>query len=518
MGDSYTAMATANPKPHEIPYRYEPTHKAAALAGTYPELEPGTETADEVTVAGRLMLRRGQGKLAFGQLQDDTGRIQLFAPADVTPDFAEFTSLTLGDWIGVRGHIMTTKKGELSIKVLEWVVLAKAKRPFPDKYHGLSDVDTRYRQRYVDLVVTPESNDTLRKRSKAITEMRRFMDDLGFMEVETPILHPIPGGALAKPFTTHHNALDMTQYLRIAVELYLKRLVVGGFERVYEIGRNFRNEGLSPRHNPEFTMVEMYAAYWDFTDQMELTENLVARLCTVLNGTTKITYNERELDLTPPWSRKTMLSLVEEGTGVAANLDTPIEELRALAKKHGVDVKPGYGPGKLLLEIYEETMEHRIWEPTFVIDYPKEVSPLARDHREIPGMTERFEAICAGRELCNGYSELIDPDEQRARFEDQVKASEYDDEAMGMDLDYIRALEYGLPPTGGLGIGVDRLLMLLTDTHSIRDVILFPTLRPEVFAGASGTAGAGEAGETGAGGAGEAAGAEAVGDPGADNV
>ncbi len=472
-------MSADSPLPHEIPYRFDPTHKAAALAATYVGLDAGAETGDQVTVAGRLMLRRGQGKLAFGQLQDDTGRIQLFAPADVTPNFEAFTSLTLGDWIGATGEVMTTKKGELSIKVTSWVVLAKAKRSFPDKYHGLADVDTRYRQRYVDLVVTPESNDTLRKRSKMITEMRRFMDDLGFMEVETPVLHPIPGGALAKPFTTHHNALDMTQYLRIAVELYLKRLVVGGFERVYEIGRVFRNEGLSPRHNPEFTMVEMYAAYWDFTDQMKLTENLVAHLCMALNGTTKITYNERELDLTPPWPRRTMLELIKENTGVEVTLETPIEELRALAKKHNVEVKPGYGPGKLILEIYEGTGEHLIWSPTFVIDYPKEVSPLARDHRSIPGMTERFEAICAGRELCNGYSELIDPDEQRARFEDQVRQGDYDDEAMAMDLDYIRALEYGLPPTGGLGIGVDRLLMLLTDTHTIRDVILFPTLRPE---------------------------------------
>ena len=474
-------MSADSPLPHEIPYRFDPTHKAAALAATYVGLDAGAETGDQVTVAGRLMLRRGQGKLAFGQLQDDTGRIQLFAPADVTPNFDAFTSLTLGDWIGATGEVMTTKKGELSIKVTSWVVLAKAKRAFPDKYHGLADVDTRYRQRYVDLVVTPESNDTLRKRSKMITEMRRFMDDLGFMEVETPVLHPIPGGALAKPFTTHHNALDMTQYLRIAVELYLKRLVVGGFERVYEIGRVFRNEGLSPRHNPEFTMVEMYAAYWDFTDQMKLTENLVAHLCLALNGTTTITYNERELDLTPPWPRRTMLELIKENTGVEVTLETPIEELRALAKKHNVEVKPGYGPGKLILEIYEGTGEHLIWSPTFVIDYPKEVSPLARDHRSIPGMTERFEAICAGRELCNGYSELIDPDEQRARFEDQVRQGDYDDEAMAMDLDYIRALEYGLPPTGGLGIGVDRLLMLLTDTHTIRDVILFPTLRPETF-------------------------------------
>jgi lysyl-tRNA synthetase, class II len=465
----------------DVPYRFEPTHKARLLSDKYAILEPAVETSDVVTVAGRLMLRRGQGKLAFGQLQDDSGRIQLFAPADVTPDFDGFTSLSLGDWIGVTGEMMTTKKGEVSVKVTSWTLLAPAKRAFPDKFHGLTDTDTRYRQRYVDLVVTPESNDTLRKRSRMISGMRRYLEALEFMEVETPMLQPIPGGALAKPFTTHHNALDMPLYLRIAPELYLKRLVVGGFERVYEIGRVFRNEGISTRHNPEFTMVELYAAYWDYTDQMRLTEEIVAHLCVELNGTTKLSYNGRELDLTPPWPRRTLVSLVEEATGVAVSLDMAIDDLRALAKEHGVEVKAGYGQGKLILEIYEKLCEHTLWQPTFVVDYPKEVSPLARDHRSIEGMTERFEGIVAGRELCNGYSELIDADEQRARFEDQMRQGDYDDEAMVMDLDYVRALEYGLPATGGLGIGVDRLLMLLTDTNTIRDVILFPTLRPEAF-------------------------------------
>jgi lysyl-tRNA synthetase, class II len=465
-----------------IPHRFDPTATAAGLVSKYEaNLEAGQETADSVIVAGRLMLRRGQGKLTFGQLQDATGRIQLFGPADVTPDFEDFTSLSLGDWIGVTGTIMKTKKGELSIKVTDWVLLAKAARPFPDKWHGLADVEMRYRQRYVDLVVTPESNKTLRARSTVVSAIRRYMDDLGFMEVETPVLQPLPGGALAKPFTTHHNALDMTLYLRIAVELYLKRLVVGGIERVYEIGRVFRNEGISPRHNPEFTMIEMYAAYWDYTDQMALTENLTAHLCHLLHGTTKLTYGDRELDLTPPWPRKRLVDLASDATGVQLSLDTPLEELRALARKHDVEVKDGYGSGKLLLEIYEKLCEHTLWNPTHVIDYPKEVSPLARDHRSEPGMTERFETIVAGRELCNGYSELIDPVEQAARFEEQVKASAYDDEAMVMDHDYIRALEYGLAPTGGLGIGVDRLVMLLTDSSTIRDVVLFPTLRPETF-------------------------------------
>jgi lysyl-tRNA synthetase, class II len=465
-----------------IPYRYEPTATAAALIAEHDGvLEAGVETEISVQVAGRLMLRRGQGKLTFGQLQDATGRIQLFGPADVTPDFEDFTSLGLGDWIGVTGLVMKTKKGELSIKVTDWVLLAKAARPFPDKWHGLADVEMRYRQRYVDLVVTPESNKTLRARSTIVSGIRRYMDDLGFMEVETPVLQPLPGGALAKPFTTHHNALDMTLYLRIAVELYLKRLVVGGIERVYEMGRVFRNEGISPRHNPEFTMIEMYAAYWDYTDQMSLTENLVAHCSMLVNGTTKLTYGDKELDLTPPWPRKSLVALASAATGVELSLDTPLEELRVLARKHDVEVKDGYGAGKLLLEIYEKLCEHTLWNPTHVVDYPKEVSPLARDHRDIPGMTERFETIVAGRELCNGYSELIDPVEQTARFEDQVKASAYDDEAMVMDHDYIRALEYGLAPTGGLGIGVDRLVMLLTDSSTIRDVVMFPTLRPETF-------------------------------------
>ena len=472
-----------------IPYRFAPTHLAAKVIeefGADGVVADASETAHEVTVAGRLMLRRGQGKLAFGQLQDSSGRIQLFAPADITPNFDAFTSLSLGDWIGVTGFVMRTKKGELSIKVTSWQILAEAQRQFPDKWHGLTDTDTRYRQRYVDLVVNEESRDALRNRSRIISLMRRwFEDEHGFMEVETPLLQTLPGGALAKPFTTHHNALDLGLFLRIAPELYLKRLVVGGFERVFEIGRVFRNEGISPRHNPEFTMLEIYAAYWDYEDQMQLTENVIAYLCEKLHGTTKIQYGDRELDLTVPWPRKTLSELTSTAVSVEVSIETPIEELRALCIKHGVEVKPGYGVGKLLLELYEKTVEHTLWGPVFVCDYPKEVSPLARDHRSIPNMTERFEGIVAGRELCNGYSELVDAAEQKARFEDQVRQSDYDDEAMVMDHDYVRALEYGLAPTGGLGIGIDRLVMLLTNMHTIRDVILFPTLRPEVFADAA---------------------------------
>ena len=465
-----------------VPYRYEPTHMVAEVVNAYPALEPGTETGQQVTIAGRVMLRRHQGKLAFAQLHDSSGHIQIFAPAASTPDFEAFTKLSLGDWIGVTGEVMTTKRGELSVRPSEWVLLAEAKRPFPDKWHGIADIDLRYRQRYVDLWVTEESRRTLLMRSRIVSMTRRFLEDRRFLEVETPTFHPIPGGAAAKPFVTHHNALDVDLFLRIAPELYLKRLVVGGFERVFEIARVFRNEGLSPRHNPEFTMLELYQAYADYHDMMDITEALVAHLATELLGTTKLTYGGRELDVTPPWPRATIGDLIAEHTGRRVTVDMPVAELRTIAGELGVHIEPGYGPGKIILEIYEKTTEAKLWGPIFVLDHPKEVSPLARDHREVPGMVERFEGILAGRELCNAYSELIDPVEQRARFEDQVVQKDAgDDEAMDLDEDYVRALEYGLPPTGGLGIGIDRLVMLLTDTPTIRDVILFPTLRPEQF-------------------------------------
>ncbi|WP_420639035.1 lysine--tRNA ligase [Candidatus Poriferisocius sp.] len=462
------------------PYRFETTATAADCRQRHGDIEPGTETGQKVVVAGRIMLRRVQGRLAFATLQDATGRIQLFAPAKVTPDHEGFCALSLGDWVGVTGEVMKTRTGELSVRVEQWVLLAEARRSFPDKWHGLSDPDTRFRQRYVDLWVTEEARETFRLRSEMMARTRRWLEDRGFIEVETPVFHPVPGGALARPFATHHNALDMELYLRIAPELYLKRLVVGGLERVYEIARVFRNEGLSTRHNPEFTMLELYWAYADYGDIMELVEQLVAHLAVTLKGDTTFTYGGRQLDVTPPWRRARLTDLLAEHSGLEVDLDTPVAELRAHCAAREIPVEDRWGPGKLILELYEKTTEAELWGPVFVCDYPQEVSPLAREHRERPGWVERFEAIVAGRELANAFSELTDPDEQRQRFEQQAADKEAGDaEAMAVDADYLRALEFGLPPTGGLGIGMDRLAMLLADAPSIREVILFPTLRPE---------------------------------------
>lgn len=463
-----------------IPYSYHPTIDTATLRESFGYLGPAASTGVVHCVAGRVMLLRTQGKIAFGELRDSRGHVQLFASADATENFESFAGLSLGTWIGATGEVITTKRGELSIKVHSWVVLAYAQRGFGDKWHGVVDPDTRYRQRYVDLWANPETRAVFILRSRVVSEMRRYLEAKGFMEVETPILHSVVGGALAKPFTTHHNALDIDLFLRIAPELYLKRLVVGGFERVFEIGRVFRNEGISPRHNPEFSMLELYQAYADYRDMMELTEDLISHLAQVVCGSTIITYQGKSLDLTPPWRRATMEELVSEQLQKPVRLDMDFEELLAIARENSVSVAPSWGPGKVLLEIYEKTTEHTIWGPLFVCDYPLEVSPLSRDHRSKPGMVERFEVIIAGRELANAFSELTDPEEQRRRFIHQVEQGQAgDDEAMAMDEDYIRALEYGLPATGGLGIGIDRLVMLLADQTQIREVVAFPTLRPE---------------------------------------
>jgi lysyl-tRNA synthetase, class II len=462
------------------PYRVEVGDRAAALQDRWRDLPPGEGTGVRATVGGRVMLLRDMGRLAFATLRDSSGSVQLMATDNGTAEYKALTGLGLGDWIVASGEVVRTKKGELSVRVDEWTLLAEARRGFGDKWHGITDTDMRYRQRYADLWANEASLARFQARSRILSATRRFLEDRGFIEVETPVFHTLPGGGFAKPFVTHHNALDMDLYLRIALELHLKRLIVGGFERVFEIGRVFRNEGLSTRHNPEFTMLELYQAYADYGDMMELTESLVAHLAEEVTGSTVGSYDGRELDLTVPWRRATLVDLVEEAIGVRVDVRMPVEELAAIATAHGIEVGEGWGPGKLVLEIYEKTTEAGLWGPVFVVDYPKEVSPLARDHREMPETVERFEALAAGRELANAFSELIDPDEQRRRFEAQalVKAAG-DPEAMVVDEDYLRALEYGLPPTGGLGIGMDRLVMLLTDTHSIRDVVLFPTLRPE---------------------------------------
>jgi lysyl-tRNA synthetase class 2 len=464
----------------ETPYNFRKTTTVQELIDTHNSLEDGTGSGITVSIAGRMMLRRDQGKIAFGVLQDGTGRIQLFAPAKVTPDFEKFVALNLGDWLGVAGEVMKTKRGELSVKVEDWVVLAATQNPFPDKWHGISDPDTRYRQRYVDLWVTEEARKTFILRSRLLSLTRKWLEDKSFMEVETPVFHPIPGGALAKPFTTHHNALDIELYLRIAPELYLKRLVVGGFEKVFEIARVFRNEGLSTRHNPEFTMLELYEAYADWEDIMKLSENLIEYLAIELTGSPVVSFDGKELNLSAPWKRIPMVELIKEHINEEVSLETPIENLQTLCNKLDIEFESEYGAGKLILEIYEKTVEPNLWDPCFVTEYPKEVSPLSRDHREKPGFTERFEGIVAGREILNGFSELVDPDEQMDRFKEQIQKSESgDEEAMGLDSDYVRALEFGLPPTGGIGIGIDRLVMLLADVQTIRDVVLFPTLRPE---------------------------------------
>jgi len=464
----------------DVPYSFHRTAEAADLQERYASLEAGADTEDEVAVAGRVMLVRPQGRLAFATLRDSSGQVQLFALEKVTEDFDGLSRLSLGDWVGATGRVVRTRKGELSVQVHRWVLLAEARRGFGDKWRGVSDVETRFRQREVDLWANERTREILVLRSRLVSKLRRRLEDMGFIEVETPVLHAIPGGAHARPFVTHHNALDADLYLRVAPELYLKRLVVGGFEKVFEIARVFRNEGLSPRHNPEFTILELYQAYAEYRDLAVLIEDLVSGLAAELCGTTVLTYQGRALDLTPPWRRATMADLVSEAVGRPVDVHTPVEELGPLLAGTGAEVDPSWGPGKLLLELYEKTTEPGLWGPVFVMDYPAEVSPLARRHRADPDLVERFEPVVAGRELGNAFSELVDPDDQRARFEAQAAArAAGDDEAMVVDEDYLRALEHGLPPTAGLGLGVDRLVMLLADVANIREVIAFPTLRPD---------------------------------------
>ncbi len=476
-----TALRDVGVDPY--PVRFRPTHTLAEVQAAYPGLEPGTETGDEVTVAGRLVARREMGKLHFLVLREDGHDLQLFCPLKALDDASRqlLDHLDVGDWLGATGEVMTSKKGELSVKPAQLTLLSKGLRPLPDKWHGLSDTEARFRQREVDLAVNADARRVFEIRSAVMKALRAELDERGYVEVETPMLHPIPGGAAAKPFVTHHNALDVDLYLRIAPELYLKRLIAGGMRRVYEINRSFRNEGMSTRHNPEFTMLESYEAYADYHDVMDLTEALVQRAATGAVGTLELTYQGREVSLAGPFRRATLLDLVREATGRPdLTYDLGLDDLRTLCAEHEVHTEDAWGTGKLMLELYEALVEHTLWDPTFVIDYPVEVSPLARKHRSEPHVTERFELIVTGREFGNAFSELVDPDDQRDRFAAQGRAKAAgDDEAMVLDEPYLRAMELGMPPTGGLGLGIDRIVMLLADVTNIRDVILFPTLRPE---------------------------------------
>ena len=463
------------------PYRFERTDLAAGLMERFGELGPATETDNRATVAGRIMLHRSFGKLQFATLRDESGAIQLLVDEGTAGELLSerFARLDLGDWVGASGTVMTTKRGELSVRVDELTVLQKSLRPLPDKWHGLADVEMRSRRRYLDLMVNESAREVALTRAAVVSRLRREFESRGFVEVETPVLLTEATGALARPFLTHHNTLDVELQLRIATELHLKRLVVGGMEKVFEIGRIFRNEGIDATHNPEFTMLEAYQALADYGDIMALVEEVFAAVAAAVKGGHEIQYQGRSLSLAAPYRRVTVIDLVSEFVGEEVSLDTDSARLRGLIEATGLAVEPGAGPGKLLFELYERA--HReIWEPTFVVDFPQEVSPLARAHRDDPRLVERFELVIAGAEYCNAFSELNDPDVQRARFEAQAATrAEGDAEAHVVDEDYLRALEYGLPPTGGLGIGIDRLVMLLTDQSHIREVILFPTLRPE---------------------------------------
>jgi lysyl-tRNA synthetase class 2 len=463
---------------------FTPAHTAAELHPKGEHLGPQEKEEGEnlYSVAGRVMAMRKFGKAAFCTVTDKTGQIQLYIKKDIVGDdvFETFRKWDIGDIVGVEGTLFKTKVGELSIQARKIVMISKSLRPLPDKWHGLSDVETRYRQRYVDLIVTPESRDTFKKRVEIIRLVREYLNNKGYMEVETPMMQPIPGGATAKPFQTYHNALSMDLYLRIAPELYLKRLLVGGFERVFEINRNFRNEGLSTRHNPEFTMLEFYQAYATYEDLIDLTEDMISSISESVNGSMQISYQGTDVDLSPPWQKLTMDQALIDVAGIDPELLADNEKVMALAKEKGIKLEDQAGPGKAKTELFELLVEEKLINPTFITQYPTEVSPLARRNDENPEVTDRFELFITGRELANAFSELNDPRDQLQRFEKQIADRGDDDEVHPeLDLDYIRALEYGMPSAAGEGIGIDRLVMLLTDAPSIRDVILFPHLKPE---------------------------------------
>jgi lysyl-tRNA synthetase class 2 len=463
-------------------HRYQVTHHADEILafGADKSKEELDEIGLRVRIAGRMMVRRGHGKATFAVLQDRTGSIQIYAKYDVLGQdmYEVFQLLDLGDFLGVEGPVFRTNRGEITVLAESVTVLAKSLRPLPEKWHGLKDVERRYRQRYLDLIVNPDVRETFIARSKIVQAMRRFLDDRGFLEVETPTLHTVASGAHARPFVTHHNALDMTLHLRIALELHLKRLIIGGLERVYEIGRVYRNEGVSTRHNPEFTMLELYQAYADFHDIMDLTEDMIRYVAQEVNGTLDIPYGDEVVHLGGPWARRHMVDLIREHTGVDFWSVHSTEEARALAAAHGVHITPGMEYGHIVNEFFEQKVEDKLIQPTFVYGHPVEVSPLARKNAQDPRFTDRFELFIVGREHGNAFTELNDPIDQRQRFEQQAREKAAgNDEALEIDEDFLTAMEHGMPPTGGLGIGVDRLVMLLTNQPSIRDVLLFPLMR-----------------------------------------
>ena len=459
-----------------VQVKFDRTNYTTDITGNYDEME-----GKIVRLAGRMMSKRIMGKMSFSDMMDRYGRIQLVVRRDVLGDeeYKAYKKMDIGDIIGIEGEVFRTQKGEISVRVSELTLLSKSLRPLPEKWHGLTNTDIRYRQRYVDLIVNPEVRKTFENRSKILREIRNFMDSRGFMEVETPCLNTIPGGAAARPFITHHNALDIDMYMRIATELHLKRLIVSGLEKVYEIGRIFRNEGMDTRHNPEFTTIELYQAYTDYNGMMDITEDMVIHCCEKVLGTTKVVYEGTELDFTKGWRRMTMAEAVKEYSGLDFMAMDPEQALEAV-KAAGFEVEKGKESwGDLMAMVYDETVEENLIQPTFIMDYPVEISPLAKRKPSDPRLTERFECFVYGRELCNAFSELNDPVDQRQRFERQVELRNAgDDEANMMDLDYLNAMEYGLPPTGGMGMGIDRLVMFLTNSSSIRDVLLFPTMKP----------------------------------------
>ena len=462
------------------PYSYDKNASAKMLQDKYKDLPAGEETEDKYSVAGRIMAMRNSGM--FIDLMDDSGKIQIFCHKENMDEEAIKTLklLDVGDIAGFSGTIRRTPRGELSIKVTEYKLLTKSIKTLPEKFHGLTDVETRYRQRYLDLIMNESTKDTLRKRSMIIQKIRQYLTNLGFLEVETPMLQTQAGGAAARPFITHHNAHDLDMYLRIAPELFLKRLLVGGIsEKIFELNRNFRNEGISPRHNPEFTMIELYQAYVDYNEMMALIENMVSSIAQDVLGTMKINFQGKEIDLTPPWDRKTMLGAVKEYSGLDFSDVYTAKQAQQMAEEIGVEVEETDTWGQVIDKVFEEKVEPHLIQPVHIIDYPRDISPLAKVHRDNPRLTERFETRINGWEICNAFSELTDPLDQRARLEAQAAAKAAgDEEACDIDEDFVNALEYGMPPAGGLGMGVDRLIMLLTDSSTIRDVIAFPTMKP----------------------------------------